>query len=172
MKNKFKILCLSALLASAASQAYQADITVKANIDPTASITDINGNSLGAQDEIMNYNPQTGLDPIKKEVKIWSNADFDMNVRLANKAELTDSSGSNAIPLTVTLGKQPLGLQNTVFLYKDLFPLDSTANGSTPLELAIVQTNQGKLNVTGSFSGKVSLVVSQGTTKNGTAPTP
>lgn len=168
MKHKFKLICLSALLASAASQAYQADITVQATIDPTAGITLASGDSLTAKPVEMNYNPQTGLDPYKADVKIWSNADNDMNVKLANSPQLTDSLGANPIPLAVTLNNKTLGLTDTLYEYKDLFPSDSTANGSVPLALVIKQAQQGKLSVTGSFSGQVSLIVSQATTKNGT----
>ncbi|MGP2504324.1 CS1 type fimbrial major subunit [Pantoea ananatis] len=172
MKNNLKFICLSAMLASAASQAYQADITVQATIDPTAGITLANGDSLTAKPVEMNYNPQTGLDPYKADVKIWSNADHDMNVRLANSAQLTDASGTNPIPLAVTLNNVQLGVTDTVYQYKDLFPSDSLANGSVPLPLVIKQENQGKLSVTGRFSGTVSLIVSQATTKNGSAVTP
>lgn len=170
MKHKFKLIFLSALLASAASQAYQADITVQANIDPTAGITLANGDSLTAKPVDMNYNPQTGLDPYKADVKIWSNSDRDMNVRLATTAQLTDAAGANPIPLSVILGDKPLGLTDTLYEYKDLFPSDSVANGSVPLALVIKQASQQKVNVTGKFSGKVSLVVSQATTKNNATP--
>lgn len=167
MKNKFKLICLSALLASATSQAYQADITVQATIDPTAGITLANGDSLTAKPVEMNYNPQTGLDAYRADVKIWSNSGNDMNVKLANSAQLTDALGANPIPLAVTLNGQELKLTDTTFNYKDLFPTDSTANGSIALPLVIKQATQQKLDVTGSFSGKVSLIVSQATTKNG-----
>lgn len=170
MKNKIKLICLSALLASSASQAYQADIKVTANIDPTAGITLADGTSLANKTVELNYNPQTGLDAYKANVKLWSNAQLDMKVRLASEPELTDALGANPVPLAVTLGTTTLTTHDQNYQYSTLFPSDSVENGSVPLALVIKQKTPGTISNTGTYTGLVSLVVSQATTKDGAAP--
>ncbi|KTS72231.1 CS1 type fimbrial major subunit [Pantoea stewartii] len=168
MKSGFKYICIAALLASSASQAYQADITVTADIDPTAGITKANGDSLPAT-VALNYNPLKGLEAYKQDVKLWTNDEYDMKVRLQAEPKLTDTSGQNPIDLSVTLGKADLGVQDTVYNYSEIFPA-GTDNGSMPLALVIKPKTPGKISTAGKYSGLVSLIVSQATTKDGAAP--
>ena len=169
MKAKLKVLIGAVgLLSAIAAQAYQADIQVNANIDPTASLTLSDGSALPSS-VTMNYTPQGGLAAYKNNIKIWSNAALDMNVSLGNDAQLVDSTGNNNIPLTVSLNGTTLTTANSVLNYSKLFP-NGIANGSLPLQLIIKQTTPTEAVIAGQYSGTISLIVSQATTKDGSTP--
>lgn len=164
---KLKVLiCAAGLLSAVAAQAYQTDITVNANIDPTAALTLADGTAMPSS-VTMTYVPGNGLSAYKNNIKIWSNAQVDMNVSLAADPQLSDASGENPIPLTVKLNGTALSTANTTFNYSTLFP-NGLANGSLALPLAIAQKSAAQTFIAGKYSGVISLVVSQATTKDGT----
>lgn len=166
MNVKLKVLTGAVfLLGAVAAQAYQTDITVNASVDPTASLTLGDGTALPSS-VTLGYTPQNGLTAYKNNIKLWSNAQYDLNVSLAAAPQLTDTNGANPIPLTVNLNGTPLSTTNTAFYYSTLFP-NGLTNGSISLLLAIAQKTPSQTVVAGKYSGIVSLVVSQATTKDG-----
>ncbi|MDQ9125478.1 CS1 type fimbrial major subunit [Serratia fonticola] len=166
MKSIFKIaLSSAALLTAINANAVQQDITVTADIDPTIAITQADNSALPAS-ITMQYLPSKGLEAYRNNIKLWSNtADRDLNVSLASSPSLTDQSGNNAIPLSVTLNGQKLSATTTVFNYATTFPAGIT-NGSAAMPLIISQTTAGVATASGKYSGIVSLVVTQATAKN------
>lgn len=166
MKSIFKIaLSSAALLTAINANAVQQDITVTADIDPTIAITQADNSALPAS-ITMQYLPGKGLEAYRNNIKLWSNtADRDLNVSLASSPSLTDQSGNNAIPLSVTLNGQKLSANTTVFNYATTFPAGIT-NGSAAMPLIISQTTAGVATASGKYSGIVSLVVTQATAKN------
>lgn len=170
MNNKIKLfLCVVGIASAFAAQAYEADISVNANIDPTVSILQSNGAALPSSVD-MSYAPGKGLEGYKTNMKFWSNAQVDLNVSLAATPQLTDANGNNPIPLTVTLNNTQLTTTAATFQYSTLFP-NGLNNGSLSLPLAIKQTKPTDPVMAGTYTGQVSIMVSQGTTKNGVAPT-
>ncbi|WIL44521.1 CS1 type fimbrial major subunit (plasmid) [Pantoea agglomerans] len=113
-------------------------MTVNADVDATAGLTLADGTALLGSVS-MTYSPRNGLSAYKNNVKLWTNAQFDMNVSLVAAPQLTDISGANAISLTVSLGDKKLTTTSTTFNYSTLFPR-GTDNGSAALPLVIQQT--------------------------------
>ncbi|MBY6257786.1 fimbrial protein [Phytobacter diazotrophicus] len=169
MNTKLKLLFCAASLACAFSvQAYQADITVNASIDPTVGMTLSDGTAMPTSVD-MSYTPGVGLSGYKTAVKLWSNAALDINVYLANEPKLADANGDNPIPLSVSLNNTALTTTSSTLKYSTLFP-NGLTNGSIELPLAIKQTTPTATVVAGKYSGLVSIVLSQATTKDGTTP--
>jgi hypothetical protein len=137
MKSIFKIALISAALLTAINaNAVQQDITVTADIDSTIAITQADNSALPAS-ITMQYLPGKGLEAYRNNIKLWSNtADRDLNVSLASSPSLTDQSGNNAIPLSVTLNGQKLSATTTVFNYATTFPAGIT-NGSAAIPLVL-----------------------------------
>lgn len=159
-------LCSAAMLAAFAANAFQADITVTADIDPTVSITGGDGTAL--PDTLpMLYKPGRGLDPVNKQIKLWSNStDKDLTVALASNPLLTSPDATKNVPLNVSLDGKALGTTATVFPYATTFPSGIT-NGSRVMPLVISQKTREVVTEQGKYSGLVSLIVSQAT-----SPTP
>lgn len=171
MNRKVKALCAAGLFFAAAAQAYQADITVTSTIDPTAGITLSDSTPLPKTVD-MAYSPGVGLHAYRADVKFWTNADLDMNIHLANTPQLSDAAGAVNIPLTVTLDGKELTSTDQLLSFNTLFPTGKVENGSNVIPLVIKQKNSTQAVNAGTYSGMVSLVISQATTKNGVAPTP
>ena len=169
MNRKVKALCAAGLFFAAATQAYQADITVTSTVDPTAGLTLADTNPL-PQTVDMTYTPGVGLHAYQADIKLWTNAELDMNIRLANTPQLSDAAGAVNIPLTVTLDDKELTPTDQVLNFDKLFPTGTIAGGSNSMHLKIAQKNKDQVVNAGYYSGMVSLVVSQATTKNGVAP--
>jgi len=171
MNRKVKALCAAGLFFAAAAQAYQADITITSTIDPTAGVTLSDSTPLPKTVD-MAYSPGVGLHAYRADIKFWTNAELDMNVHLANTPQLSDTAGSVNIPLSVTLNGQELTPTDTLLNFDTLFPTGKIDNGSNVMPLVIKQKNSTQTVNAGTYSGMVSLVISQATTKNGVAPTP
>lgn len=171
MKNHIKVISLASVFAVAFSafsvSAVQRDITVTADIDPTVDITQADGSVLPSSIN-MQYLPGKGLAAYKQNIKLWSNtANRALNLSLANTPSLTDANGANAIPLSVSVNGKALSTTATTFDYDTTFP-SGIANGSSTMPFVITQTNPGPANAAGTYTGTVSLVVTQATA----SPTP
>lgn len=161
-------LCSATMLTAFVANAFEADITVTADIDPTVSITGGDGTAL--PDTLpMLYKPGRGLDPIDKPIKLWSNTtDKNLTVALASSPQLTSPDATKNIPLSVSLDGKALTTTATTFEYKSTFPSGIT-NGSRVMPLVISQTTREAVTEQGKYSGLVSLIVAQATSP---APTP
>ncbi|CAH0304811.1 hypothetical protein WB66_23935 [bacteria symbiont BFo1 of Frankliniella occidentalis] len=166
MKINFTSLCVVGMIFTSAAHAYQADITVTSTIDPTAGITMSDGSALPKSID-MNYTPGKGLNSYSDQVKLWTNGDYDMKVRLANTPQLMDVSGINTIPLMVKLNNTELNTTDTTYNFSQLFPSGNIDQGSNSMPLLIKQANATQAFVAGNYSGMVSMVISQATTKDG-----
>lgn len=163
MKSKIKVISLVCVLATAFSvNAVQRDITVTADIDPTVDVTLADGTPLPSS-IAMQYLPGKGLAAHKENIKFWTNtADRALNVSLANTPTLTDANGANPIPLSVSVNGTSLSTTATPFDYATTFP-SGIANGSSTMPLVISQTVPGVVTAAGTYTGIVSLVVTQAT---------
>lgn len=162
MNKLIKPLLLVSIMATAfATQAVQKDITVNASVDASIDITQPDNTALPSSIN-MQYMPGKGLTPFNLNTKVWSNSDKSgVNVRLVREASLADINGATKIPLTVTLGGKTLSLTNTLLDVATLFPA-GIEKGSDVLPLRFAQTTQGIV-ATGTYSGIVSLVITQAT---------
>ncbi len=167
MKNNVKMIVAAGVLVTAFNVcAVQRDITVTADIDPTVDVTMADGSSLPSS-ITMQYLPGKGLAAHKENIKFWSNsADKALNVSLASLPLLTDINGSNAIPLSVSVNGIDLSTTATTFPYSTTFP-SGIINGSSSMPLVISQEKPGAVEKAGTYSGIVSLVVTQATGTTG-----
>jgi len=167
MKIQIKVISLVSVLATAFSvNAAQHDITVTANIDPTVDVTLADGSPLPSS-IAMQYLPGKGLAAHKENIKFWSNTvDRALNVSLANTPSLTDANGVNPIPLSVSVNGKALSTTATSLAYATTFPSGIT-NGSSTMPLVISQTTPGAVSAAGTYTGIVSLVVTQATAAAG-----
>jgi hypothetical protein len=167
MKTQIKVISLVSVLAVAFSvNAVQRDITVTANIDPTVDVTLADGSPLPSS-IAMQYLPGKGLAAHKENIKFWSNtADRALNVSLANTPSLTDANGANPIPLSVSVNGKTLSTTTTSLAYATTFP-SGIENGSSTMPLVISQTSPGAVSAAGTYTGIVSLVVTQATAEAG-----
>lgn len=168
MKSNFKIaLAAAALVTAFSAGAAQRNITVTASIDPTVDVTKADGSALPAAVE-MQYLPGKGLLAYQEQIKFWSNtADRALNVSLVSDPSLTDATGANAIPLSVSVNGKTLTTTASSFAYATTFP-NGVTNGSTAMPLVIAQKTQGVItSPAGTYSGLVSLVVTQATASSG-----
>ncbi|WP_297202854.1 CS1 type fimbrial major subunit [uncultured Pluralibacter sp.] len=161
MKSNFKFnLAAFALVTAFSAGAAQRDITVTASIDPTVDVTKADGSALPAAVE-MQYLPGKGLQAHQEQIKFWSNTeDRALNVSLVAEPSLTDTQGANAIPLSVSINGQTLSTAATSFAYATTFP-GGVTNGSSAMPLVISQKTPGAVTAAGTYSGVVSLVVTQ-----------
>jgi len=166
MKRILNATVLSTLMLSAfATQAVQRDITVTATVDPAVDITLADGSALPSA-VTMDYNVITGLQPITKNVKLWSNSTSkNLTIALANSPTLSSSSSTSSVPLTVKFNGSALTTTATTLTYANYFP-NGTANGSLAFPLVIAPTTAGVLTDAGSYTGTVSLIVQQATTSS------
>jgi len=166
MKNNLKIVIgAAALVAAFSTSAVQRDITVTADIDSTVDVTLADGSALPAS-VAMQYQPGKGLGAYKQNIKFWSNTvNRNLNISLASSPSLTDATGGNAIPLSVSVNGTALTTAAASFTYASLFPAGIT-NGSSVVPLVISQTTPAAITNSGKYSGIVSLVVTQATTSS------
>lgn len=162
MKSNFKtVLGAAVLIAAFGASAAQRDITVTADIDSSVDVTLADGSALPAS-VAMQYLPGKGLGAYKENIKFWSNADKkDLNISLASSPSLTDASGGNAIPLSVTVNGAAVTTTASTLAFATLFPSGSIASGSSTMPLVISQKTPGTIATSGKYSGIVSLVVTQ-----------
>lgn len=162
MKSNFKLaLGAAALIAVFSASAAQRDIIVTADIDAFVDVTLADGSALPAS-VAMQYMPGKGLSAYKESVKFWSSVDKkDLTISLASSPSLTDASGDNAIPLSVTVNGTAVTTTASTLTFASLFPSGSITNGSSTMPLVISQTTPGKISTSGKYSGLVSLVVTQ-----------
>lgn len=155
-------LLSAAMLTFTSAHAVTKNITVTASIDPTVDITLADGTVL--PDTIaMQYVVGSGLGTVSKDVKLWSNSTTaDLNVALASSPELSASTTTTTIPLTVTLNGTALSTTKSTLSYATYFP-NGITNGSITIPLAISQTTKGVVSTAGEYSGTVSLILSQAT---------
>ncbi|EJF29551.1 fimbrial assembly protein [Enterobacter sp. Ap-916] len=167
MKTQIKVISfVSVLVTTFSVNAVQRDITVTANIDPTVDVTLADGSPLPSS-IAMQYLPGKGLAAHKENIKFWSNtADRALNVSLANTPSLTDANGANPIPLSVSVNGTALSTTATSLAYATTFPSGIT-NGSSTMPLVISQTTPGAVSAAGTYTGIVSLVVTQATAAAG-----
>lgn len=163
MKSNFKtVIGAAAFVAAFSASAVQRDITVTADIDSTVDVTLADGSALPAS-VAMQYLPGKGLGAYKQNIKFWSNvASKNLNISLASSPSLTDASGGNAIPLSVSVNGTTLTTTAAPFTFASLFPAGIT-NGSSIVPLVISQTTPAVVSIAGKYSGIVSLVVTQAT---------
>lgn len=157
-------MALTALLAAFSASAAQKEITVTADIDPTAAITRADGSALPDQIN-MQYLPGSGLRPHTEQVKLWSNdVSKTLEVRLGHSPALNRIFGGAApIPLSVSLNGQSLATTATPFAPGILFPGGDITGGSIVMPLNIAQTTHGVVAEAGVYSGIVSIIVTQST---------
>lgn len=162
MKSNFKLaLGAAALIAAFSASAAQRDITVTADIDSSVDVTLADGSALPSS-VALQYLPGKGLGAYKENVKFWSNVDKkDLNISLATSPSLTDASGRNAIPLSVTVNGAAVTTTASTLTFASLFPSGSITNGSSTMPLVISQATPGTIATSGKYSGIVSLVVTQ-----------
>ncbi|AVF37761.1 CS1 type fimbrial major subunit [Rahnella sikkimica] len=167
MQKLIKPLFIATVLTAAFNaQAVQKDITVNANVDATVDMTQADGTALPGT-ITMQYIPGRGLSTYSLNTKIWSNsATANINVALVSAAQLNEATSGTAVPLKVTLGAdlKTITTTPTPFTYANLFPAGNT-NGSSILPLKISQTTLAPL-TTGTYSGVVSLLITQATTQS------
>ena len=168
MRKYIKPLMIVAAIASSFSAlAIQKDITVNASVDSQLDMTQADNTPLPASID-MQYLPGRGLESYRLNTKVWSNsATSNVKVRLVSAAKLTNTDGDQIVPMTVILGDKTLSTTDAEFTGTELFP-GSIENGSAVLPLTISQTTKGILK-TGQYSGVVSLMLTQATTREGGA---
>jgi hypothetical protein len=165
--------------ASFYSSAVLQTINVTATIDTSLSMTAVNGQPIS--DLEMKYSADGKLNAAKTKVKINTNAEKDINVKLEEEPELAmidpvTGASTNTIPLTVTLGEQALTTSDTKYSMSKWFnttsspsgasPAYDIANGSKPMNLVISATNQLATYVSGQYTGAINLVIEQATTSS------
>ncbi|MEB7542046.1 CS1 type fimbrial major subunit [Enterobacter huaxiensis] len=168
MRKLIKPLMIAAAMTTSVSVlAIQKDITVNASVDSQLDLTQADNTPLPASID-MQYLPGRGLESYRVNTKVWSNsATSNVKVRLVSAAQLSNTEGDQAVPMTVKLGDKTLTTADVEFTGAELFP-GSIENGSAVLPLTISQTTKGILK-TGQYSGVVSLMLTQATTAEGGA---
>ncbi|MGF6418142.1 hypothetical protein ABH900_001621 [Stenotrophomonas sp. AN71] len=167
----------AALLASTSAFAAQKDITVVADVDPNIEMLQADGSAL-PQVVRMNYipgaaasatptTPLGGLQPVTIMTKIFTNdVKKAVLLRLVNSPVLapTTNTAAKSVPLSVSYNLKDLTTTDTTLAAKDIFPANVAAGAasSQAMPLTIRQTTPGALDAS-SYSGVVSLVVTQGT---------
>ncbi len=162
--KKATLAAALATVVSLSANAFDADIKVWANVDPTLALLKADGTAL---DSVVNmvHNPVTGLVPWTQQVRIYSNDDDkDIEVRVGSAPQLLNTDGSGApVPLTVSLNGKALTVAAQDFAASDLF--DGALEGaSIPMPLRIAQTNQAPITKGGTYEGIVTIAMQQKTT--------
>ncbi|MFF2047910.1 CS1 type fimbrial major subunit [Stenotrophomonas bentonitica] len=161
-----KKLSLATALAavSLSANAFDADIKVWANVDPTLALLKADGTAL---DSVVNmvHNPVTGLVPWSQQVRVYSNdEDKDIEVRVGSTPQLLNTDGSGApVPLTVSLNGKALTVAAQDFAASELFD-GALLGASIPMPLRIAQTNQAPIAKGGTYEGIVTIAMQQKTT--------
>lgn len=166
MNSILKKAALAAALAtvSLSASAFDADIKVWANVDPTLALLKADGTAL---DSVVNmvHNPVSGLVPWSQQVRIYSNDESkDIEVRVGSTPQLLNTDGGGApVPLTVSLNGRALTVAAQDFSATDLFD-GALPGASIPLALRIAQTVQAPIARGGSYEGIVTIAMQQKTT--------
>ncbi|TIE16161.1 fimbrial protein [Stenotrophomonas maltophilia] len=166
MNSILKKAALAAALAtvSLSANAFDADIKVWANVDPTLALLKADGTAL---DSVVNmvHNPISGLVPWSQQVRIYSNDESkDIEVRVGSTPQLLNTDGGGApVPLTVSLNGRALTVAAQDFSATDLFD-GALPGASIPLALRIAQTVQAPIARGGSYEGIVTIAMQQKTT--------
>ncbi|CAM4416242.1 MULTISPECIES: CS1 type fimbrial major subunit [Stenotrophomonas] len=166
MNSILKKAALAAALAtvSLSANAFDADIKVWANVDPTLALLKADGTAL---DSVVNmvHNPVSGLVPWSQQVRIYSNDESkDIEVRVGSTPQLLNTDGGGApVPLTVSLNGRALTVAAQDFSATDLFD-GALPGASIPLALRIAQTVQAPIARGGSYEGIVTIAMQQKTT--------
>ena len=161
-----KKAALAAALAtvSLSANAFDADIKVWANVDPTLALLKADGTAL---DSVVNmvHNPVSGLVPWSQQVRIYSNdIDKDIEVRVGSAPQLLNTDGSGTpVPLTVSLNVKALTVAAQDFAASDLFD-GALPGASIPMPLRIAQTVQAPIAKGGTYEGIVTIAMQQKTT--------
>lgn len=164
-KMSFVSLILAGTFTTASALAVQKDINVTAIVDPDLQVTKSDGTPLPTE-VTLDYLPGRGLNAYKEQIKFWSNAEGkDLKVRLASDAVITDESGKNQIPLSVSVNGKVLTTADTIMSYAETFPA-GIESGSSNFPFSIYQTSVSAI-PTGTYTGTVGLVVLQSTTSSG-----
>ena len=166
MNSILKKAALAAALAtvSLSANAFDADIKVWANVDPTLALLKADGTAL---DSVVNmvHNPVSGLVPWSQQVRIYSNDENkDIEVRVGSTPQLLNTDGGGTpVPLTVSLNGRALTVAAQDFSASDLFD-GALPGASIPLALRIAQTVQAPIARGGSYEGIVTIAMQQKTT--------
>jgi hypothetical protein len=166
MNSILKKAALAAALAtvSLSANAFDADIKVWADVDPTLALLKADGTAL---DSVVNmvHNPVSGLVPWSQQVRIYSNDESkDIEVRVGSTPQLLNTDGGGApVPLTVSLNGRALTVAAQDFSATDLFD-GALPGASIPLALRIAQTVQAPIARGGSYEGIVTIAMQQKTT--------
>ncbi|MFI8570678.1 CS1 type fimbrial major subunit [Stenotrophomonas bentonitica] len=159
-------LSLAAALAtvSLSANAFDADIKVWANVDPTLALLKADGTAL---DSVVNmvHNPVSGLVPWSQQVRIYSNDQSkDIEVRVGSTPQLLNTDGGGTpVPLTVSLNGRALTVAAQDFTASDLFD-GAMPGASIPMALRIAQTSPAPITRGGRYEGIVTIAMQQKTT--------
>lgn len=154
------------LCSSASAMAFESDITVNANVDPSYGILMADGTPL-PESINMTYAPGVGLSNWQKNVTFYTNIDkTNINLRLKNAACITDPVSMDNISLTVSVNGQALSTTDTSFNWATLFPKGVGKGATLPLTIAqdTKTTPKSAIKSAGQYSGVVTLVMTKGTT--------
>lgn len=166
MNILLKKAALAAALAtvSLSAHAIEANITLRANVDPSLALLKSDGTPLTDAAE-MSHNPISGLTPFTESVRIFSNdVDADVEVRLGHAAELVATAGAPGtanVPLSVTLNNRALTTTTAEFLATDLFPGSNIPGASIEMPLRVAQTTQAPITAKGYYEGVINIVLNQ-----------
>ncbi|MBN5021572.1 fimbrial protein [Stenotrophomonas maltophilia] len=166
MNSILKKAALAAALAtvSLSANAFDADIKVWADVDPTLALLKADGTAL---DSVVNmvHNPVSGLVPWSQQVRIYSNDESkDIEVRVGSTPQLLNTDGGGApVPLTVSLNGRALTVAAQDFSATDLFD-GAMPGASIPMALRIAQTSPAPITRGGRYEGIVTIAMQQKTT--------
>lgn len=166
MNSILKKAALAAALAtvSLSANAFDADIKVWANVDPTLALLKADGTAL---DSVVNmvHNPVSGLVPWSQQVRIYSNDESkDIEVRVGSTPQLLNTDGGGTpVPLTVSLNGRALTVAAQDFSATDLFD-GAMPGASIPMALRIAQTSPAPITRGGRYEGIVTIAMQQKTT--------
>lgn len=166
MNSILKKAALAAALAtvSLSANAFDADIKVWADVDPTLALLKADGTAL---DSVVNmvHNPVSGLVPWSQQVRIYSNDESkDIEVRVGSTPQLLNTDGGGTpVPLTVSLNGRALTVAAQDFSATDLFD-GAMPGASIPMALRIAQTSPAPITRGGRYEGIVTIAMQQKTT--------
>ena len=169
MKTSFIATAVAALVSvySFSASAVQKDITVTAQIDSTLEIMQADGSSLPSTMKL-DFLPGAGLIHKSISTRVYSNAmTKGVNVKLMALPKLVNVvDPTKSVELAVKLNNANLTETDTLLPATTLFPGGAAAQngGSIALELDISQAAKVEDDLpAGTYSGTVSLVISQAT---------
>ncbi|HEL3811012.1 TPA: fimbrial protein [Stenotrophomonas maltophilia] len=166
MNTILKKAALAAALAtvSLSANAFDADIKVWANVDPTLALLKADGTALESVVNMV-HNPVSGLVPWSQQVRIYSNDESkDIEVRVGSTPQLLNTDGGGTpVPLTVSLNGRALTVAAQDFTASDLFD-GAMPGASIPMALRIAQTSPAPITRGGRYEGIVTIAMQQKTT--------